>query len=430
MADLIVNGGKPLNGEVTASGYKNSIVSVIPASLLTDETVVITNVPDISDVRLFVNFLRSIGSKIKWSKRNGELRINNSEIDPKADLSLFPHQAGGAVMFFPGLLYRMGEIDLKKQLKGCALGIRELDPIYEILEVLGAQIIDPRMIHLKLDGGFKKGTIWAEYQKVVGTEVFAIAAAMGNGESVLINAAAEPQVEDTCLFLKSIGADIEGIGSNKLIVRGKKEFGGSEFRVKDDYYEVATFLALGAMTGGQVKINYQNMEDFGLIAKTFEKLGVKLEIEDGSIKNIPGKKLKVEEPLTTNFIPKIESAPWPYFPVDLMPIFMALATKAEGKLVFWDKVYYGGGFVWFPELMKFGIEVFVGDPNRLVIFGNKELYPAVVNAPYIIRVAIAFFMIAASIEGRSIIKDADPIKRAHPDFVQNLNRLGVDVSWV
>ncbi len=171
------------------------------------------------------------------------------------------------------------------------------------------------------------------------------------------------------------------------------------------------------------------MEQFPLLDRTFAKFGVEVTHENGwSTARVDGP-LKVREPFTSNILTKVEAAPWPYVPADLLPIFVALGVRAEGQVMFWNKVY-DGALGWSSELGKFGAHALLCDPHRLITWGGKPLTPATVESPYIIRVAIALFMLAASIEGESTILNASPIQRAHPKFVENLNALGADVSWV
>jgi UDP-N-acetylglucosamine 1-carboxyvinyltransferase len=225
-----------------------------------------------------------------------------------------------------------------------------------------------------------------------------------------------------------LGARIEGIGTSQLTVEGVGELGGGEFQFAEDFHEIATFLALGAITGGDVVVKNSTPEQFPLIDRTFAKFGVTITHEDGWSRASHGHRLRVLEPFTQNVLQKVEAAPWPYLPVDLLPIFIALGVKAEGSVMFWNKVY-DGALGWSVELSKFGAHVFLSDPHRLITFGGKPLNAAEVQSPYVIRVAIALLMLAASIKGRSIIKNATPIRRAHPRFVENLCALGADVEW-
>ena len=225
-----------------------------------------------------------------------------------------------------------------------------------------------------------------------------------------------------------MGADIEGIGTSRLTVRGVRRLRGGSFKINTDHHEVVTFLALGAITGGEVKVRHSLPHHFDLITRSFEKLGVIIEHQGDTAIVRRRQKLVIESPYTSNLLPKIEAAPWPYFPVDLLPCMIALSVRAKGAIQFWNKVYEGG-FTWLPELAKFGAHVVVCDPHRVIVFGDKPLRPAVVEAPYVIRAAVALYMIAASIPGRSVVRNAEIIERAHPRFVENLRALGAEVEW-
>jgi len=225
-----------------------------------------------------------------------------------------------------------------------------------------------------------------------------------------------------------LGARIDGIGTSRVTVYGGQKLGGGEYRFDEDFHEITTFLALGAITNGDVVVRNSAPDNFPLIDRTFAKFGVQIVHEGGWSRAIRKGPLKVETPFTSNVLTKVEAAPWPYFPVDLLPIFIALGVRAQGNAMFWNKVY-DGALGWTGELSKFGAHVFQSDPHRLITFGGQPLTPAVVESPYIIRVAIALFMVASSIEGRSEIRNATPIRRAHPRFVENLRSLGVNVEW-
>jgi UDP-N-acetylglucosamine 1-carboxyvinyltransferase len=255
-----------------------------------------------------------------------------------------------------------------------------------------------------------------------------MAGATAAGESTLINAASEPHVQDLCTVLVGMGARISGIGTSQLQVEGVDRLRGGTFTINTDYHEVVTFLALGAITGGEIKVRNSLPHHFDLMTRAFRKLGVTIEHRGTTALVRPNQPLQIEAPFTSNLLPKIEAAPWPYFPVDLLPCMIALAVRAQGAIQFWNKVYEGG-FTWMPELSKFGAQVVVSDPHRVIVFGDRPLRPATVDAPYIIRAAVGLFMVAASIPGRSVVKHADTIKRAHPNFVENLRSLGADVEW-
>jgi len=428
MSDLIVNGGKPLSGTITPSGNKNSALPMLCASLLTDSPVRLLNVPAITDVEKLVTFFAEQGSRITWDRAAGAMTLDHSTFDARRLRGELPSGMRSSVLLFAPLLQRLKKLAIPSNAKGCSLGIRELDPHLEILRKLGARISHNGSLTLALRDRFSGARHWPDYMSVTATENFVMAAALAEGESVLINAASEPHVQDLCAMLVAMGAKISGIGTTKLEVLGVKRLRGGTFSIHSDYHEIVTFLALGAITGGEVRIRHSLPHHFDLIARAFEKLGVKIEHDGDTAVVRRRQKLVIETPFTTNLLPKIEAAPWPYFPVDLLPCMIALAVRSKGAIQFWNKVYEGG-FTWMSELSKFGAQVVVSDPHRIIVFGDRPLRPTTVDAPYIIRAAVGLYMVAASIPGRSVVKNADTIRRAHPNFVENLQSLGADVEW-
>ncbi len=428
MSDLIVNGGQPLSGTITPSGNKNSALPILCATLLTDEPVRLSNVPTITDVEKLVTFFAEQDSSVTWDKDARTMAIDHSSFDPRRLKGELPAGMRSSVLLFAPLLQRMKKVTIPANAKGCSLGIRELDPHLEILAKLGAKIARNGELTMRLPKNFHGARHWPDYMSVTATENFVMAAALADGESVLINAASEPHVQDLCDVLVAMGAKIEGIGTSKLTVQGVSRLRGGDFKINTDYHEVVTFLALGAITGGEVKVKHSLPHHFDLITRAFEKLGVEIEHRGDTALVKRGQKLVIETPFTSNLLPKIEAAPWPYFPVDLLPCMIGLSVRAKGAIQFWNKVYEGG-FTWIPELAKFGAHVVVSDPHRIIVFGNRPLRPSTVDAPYIIRAAVALYMVAASIPGRSVVRSADTIKRAHPHFVENLRTLGADVEW-
>ncbi|OAM87633.1 UDP-N-acetylglucosamine 1-carboxyvinyltransferase [Termitidicoccus mucosus] len=428
--DLIVNGGKPLSGTITPSGNKNSVLPIVCASLLTDEPVRLDNVPAITDLDKIVAFLTAQGSRIDWDKAAGTMRLDHSGFRPAAtvDGHELPQDMRSTVLLYPALLRRLKKITLSANATGCSLGVREIDPHLEIFAKLGAVIDAGEPLVIALPAGFKGNRHWCDYMSVTVTENFLMAAALADGESTLINAASEPHVQDLCAFLSAMGARIEGAGTSMLRVTGVPRLAGAAATIQTDYHEIVTFLALGAITGGEVRVKKSLPRHFDLITRAFRKLGVVIEHEGGDALVRRNQSLVIEEPYTSNLLPKIEAAPWPYFSVDLLPLMIALSTRARGTIHFWNKVYENG-FSWMPELAKFGAHVMVSDPHRILVFGGKPLRPTVVDAPYVIRATIALYMVAASIPGRSVVKNADTIKRAHPRFVENLQALGAEVEW-
>jgi UDP-N-acetylglucosamine 1-carboxyvinyltransferase len=428
MADLVVNGGRPLSGSVTPSGNKNSVLPILCATLLSEEPVTLRNVPDITDLDKLVTFFQGQGSRIDWDRPAGEMRVDHRGFRNALSNDELPQDMRSTVLLYPALLHRMGAITIRSNAKGCSLGVREIDPHLEVLAALGAAVSGDDPLSITLKGGFRGSRHWLDYMSVTVTENFAMAASVAKGSSTLVNAASEPHVQDLCRALVAMGARIEGIGTSRLAVEGVAKLHGATIDIGTDYHEVTTFLALGAITGGEVRVRRPVPEHFDLITRAFRKMGVVVEHDGGEALVRKGQKRVIETPYTSNLLAKIEAAPWPYFSVDLLPLLIALSTRCEGTIHFWNKVYENG-FSWMPELAKFGAHVIVSDPHRIIVFGNRPLRPAVVDSPYVIRAAVALTMVAASIPGRSVVRNAEIIKRAHPRFVENLRSLGADLEW-
>ena len=430
MSHLQVNGGARLRGEVRPSANKNAVLPILCATLLTREPVTLHRVPNITDARKLLEFFRSLGSSIQGTLEQGTITLHHDRLAFDERRQSLPGQMRSSVMLVPPMLSRFGAARIESDVKGCTLGVREIDPHVEMLRRFGAAFeFNDDAILVRADRRFQATDHWLEYASVTTTEGFVMAAAVAEGESTLVNAACEPHVQECLEFISRMGGVIDGIGTSRLRITGVSRLHGCEFTFADDFHEVATFIALGAMTGGNVRVKNDSPRHFPLIDRTFAKFGVEVRHDDGWTTAEAAPQLRVLPPLTTNLLQKVEAAPWPYVPADLLPIFVALGVAAEGPMLFWNKVY-DGALGWTAERGKFGAHVVMSDPHRVITFGGKPLVPARVESPYIIRVAIALLMVAASIPGRSTICNADPIRRAHPDFVENLARLGLDIAWV
>ncbi|WP_374571843.1 UDP-N-acetylglucosamine 1-carboxyvinyltransferase [Phenylobacterium sp.] len=428
MSNLIVRGGRALRGTVTPSANKNAVLPVLCATLLSKEPIVLERVPDITDVRKILDFFRALGSDVDMDFETGTLRLRHgADLDPaKAHL---PVGMRSSIMLIPALLHRFGRASLEDDVKGCTLGAREIDPHIEVFQAFGAQVTtEGEAIVITARDGFSAVEHWLDYASVTTTENFVLCAVTARGLSRLTNAACEPHVQEFCAFLNLIGAKVFGVGASTLTIDGVRELSGTTYRFSDDFHEIATFLAMGAITGGDIRVRNTCPEQFPLIDRTFGKFGVEVAHRDGWSTARRDGPLRVRQPFTSHILQKVEAAPWPYIPADLLPIFIALGVRAEGSVMFWNKVYEGA-LGWTSELAKFGGLAVLCDPHRVITYGGKPLAPAQVESPYIIRVAIALFMLAASIEGRSVILNAAPIRRAHPRFIENLNAIGADVEW-
>jgi UDP-N-acetylglucosamine 1-carboxyvinyltransferase len=226
-----------------------------------------------------------------------------------------------------------------------------------------------------------------------------------------------------------MGAHIKGIGTNRIIVKGVDALSGSEHRIIDDHHEIASFLAIGAMTAGKIEVKHTIDEHMGLIYRQFHRMGIEVEHDENGAA-IEGKEFyDIEPSITPNAYPKIEAAPWPYLPADLLPPFIALGVACKGDLLFWNKVYEGA-LHWIPELTKFGAFAHVTDPHSVIVKGGLPLRAATkIECPYIIRACIALLMVALRVDGESELHNASPIHRAHPNFAEKLRSLGCHVTW-
>ena len=427
-----MRGGRPLSGRIVPSANKNAVLPILCATLLTDEPVTLRGVPDITDARQILSLFERLGSDVDMDFDTGVLKLRHpSGLKTKA--ARLPEGMRSSIMLIPPMLARLGEARIEGDVKGCSLGVREIDPHIEVFQTFGVEVAAEEgalaLTNRSRNGRpYEAASHWLDYASVTTTENFILCAAMADGTSSLTNAASEPHVQELCAFLAKMGARIGGVGTSRLVIEGVARLTGAEYDFSEDFHEIATFLALGAITGGEVAVRNAHPEQFPLIDRTFGKFGVSVTHAQGWSSAGADGPLKVTQPFTSYILPKVEAAPWPYLPVDLLPIFIALGARAEGQMMFWNKVYEGA-LGWTSELAKFGAHAVSCDPHRVITFGGKPLAPAKVESPYIIRVAIALLMLAASIEGTSTILNADPIRRAHPRFVENLIALDADVEW-
>jgi len=429
MTALLVRGGPRLKGRIEPSANKNAVLPVLCATLLSEAPITLRNVPEITDVQRIVTFFGELGSTVDWKPEDKLLHIDHSTIPVGAKATL-PQAMRASIMMIPGLLARLGEARLEHEVKGCTLGAREIDPHVEVFRAFGAEVShEGKNIVFRQNCKAEATRMWLEYASVTTTENFIISALTARGTSQIVNAACEPHVQELCSFLEKMGGKLMGKGTSMVGIEGTDRLTGVDYTFADDFHEIATFLALAAVTGGDIAVRNGRPDHFMLIDRTFEKFGAEVKHEDGWSRLVAPEKLVVKDNFTSHLTVKVEAAPWPYIPADLLPIFIALGVKAEGQVMFWNKVYEGG-LTWHTELSLFGAHTLLCDPHRLITFGGDRLVPGTVTSPYIIRVAIALLMVAASIDGESTILDADPIRRAHPNFVPNIDALGVDVQWV
>ncbi len=421
--NIEVEGGQILSGEITPSGSKNSAVCLIPASILFDKPVTLQNVPGISDVDRLVKIMTKLGSKINWDKTSDEMTIDNSKLRFEGlDREDLGNMKGTSLLWGP-MLARFKSVDFKDLPGGCTLGIRPLDVHYEAFKSLGVKVKEDSNCASMNAKDAKSGLIWLTEMSPTATENVIMFATSLNGITKIIGAASEPQVQDLCHFLVNSGVKISGVGSSVLEIEGIEYLEPSKHKLLSDHYEIATFLALGAITGGEIRVNNAIPELFNYINFIFRRFGVNVEYDKGTAVINRDTIIRVEsDPLI------VKAQPWPGLPVDLLPIFIPLALAKEKNQVVFHNWMYESGLFWTSELSKLGGNVIMADPHRVIITGGNKLSGAKLEAPYIIRAVVAMVMSAMIAEGKSEILNADALYRGHPHFAENLRKLGAQIE--
>lgn len=424
--DIKVKGCQVLSGEITPSGSKNSAVALIPASLLFDKPITLCNVPEITDVDRLVNIMTKLGSKIDWVKDQRKMMIDNSKVDVTSLNSDDLGNMKGTSLLWGPMLARFGKVDFGDLPGGCTLGVRPLDPHYEAFEKLGVKI-DNGHDSVKMNASVAKAQeIWLTEMSPTVTENVIMFASRLKGKTTIIGAASEPQVQDLCVMLQKTGVKIGGIGSSILSVYGKDQLEPVEHEMLSDHYEIATFLALGATTGGEIKVHNAIPQYFHHINYVFSKFGVDIEYDGNTAIVRKDQKLKIKS--GTNGALNVKAQPWPALPVDALPLFIPIALAARAGQVLFHNWMYEAGLFWTSEMLKYGANIIMADPHRVIVTAGNKLSGATIEAPYIIRAVVALVMTAMIAEGESTILNADALYRGHPYFKENLQKLGAQIE--
>lgn len=421
--NIRIRGGQVLSGEITPSGSKNSAVCLIPASILFEKVVTFENMPEISDVDRLVKIMTKLGSKIEWDKENAKMTIDNSNLRFEGlDREDLGNMKGTSLLWGPSLA-RFKKVDFKDLPGGCTLGMRPLDAHYEAFRRMGVKVEESSGCASMDATGAKATSFWLTEMSPTATENIIMLATSLDGITKITGAASEPQVQDLCQFLISCGVKITGVGSSILEIEGRKNLEPVTHRIWSDHYEITTFLALAAVTGGNIRINNAMPELFEHIDYVFKRFGINIKY-DGDTAILEGnQKVKISSETLT-----IKAQPWPGLPVDLLPIFIPLALAANNRQVLFHNWMYESGLFWTSELTKLGANVLMADPHRIIITAGNKLTGAKLEAPYIIRAVVAMVMACMIAEGESEILNADALYRGHPHFAENLKKLGAEIS--
>jgi UDP-N-acetylglucosamine 1-carboxyvinyltransferase len=422
---FVIEGGQPLNGTVRAAGNKNGALPLLAACLLTDEPVVLHNVPRIRDVETMTALIADLGADVEWTGAN-DVRIHaagrsSHELDPELS-----RRIRASFLLAGPLLAREGRASVPPP-GGDVIGRRRLDPHIHAFAELGAEIdITGARFDLRTPG--LRGThIFLDEASVMATENTLMAAALSPGETVIGNAACEPHIQDLCRFLVSLGAEIEGIESNVLRVRGVESLSGGEWRVGPEHIEVGSFVGLAAVTGGDITIEDVEPKDLLSIVPTFERLGVHVEIDGSTLRVPPNQELQVRDDLGGQ-IPKIEDGPWPAFPADLTSIAVIVATQARGEVLIFEKMFESRLF-FVDKLVSMGARIILCDPHRAVVSGPARLVGQQMSSPDI-RAGMAMLLAALCAEGTSTIGNVGEIDRGYERIDERLRQLGARIERV
>ena len=424
MPAFLIEGGYPLKGEVTPSGNKNAALPLLAACLLTDEPVVLHNVPQIGDVHVMRQLLESMGVKVDdlkphtWRVHAQEIR--DCDLDP--DLA---RRIRASILIAGPMLGRKGGVDLPPP-GGDVIGRRRVDTHIMALKHLGAEVkYGEKEFSIRTPHGLSGAKILLDEASVTATENAIMAAVLAPGESMILNAASEPHVQELCIFLNRLGANIENIGSNALKISGVEKLHRGEHTIGPDYLEVMSLIGAAVITGGEITIRDAAPDYLAMARLVFNKLGVNWEIDGHDIFVPADQKMKVEFDIGEK-IPQISVMPWPAFPTDLMSIAIVVATQCTGTVLFHDWMYETRMF-FIDKLVSMGANIILCDPHRSIVQGPSQLFGESLESPDI-RAGLALTLAALTAEGTSRIRNIGQIDRGYERIDEKLRGLGAHIQ--
>jgi UDP-N-acetylglucosamine 1-carboxyvinyltransferase len=426
MDELVIDGGVPLSGAITASGNKNAAFPLIAAALLTDQRVTLRNVPDISDVGAMLQIVEGLGVDVARPDRH-TVTIHARALRSAAPDPALLRRIRGALVLMGPLLAREGQVRFGSS-GGDQIGRRRIDTHVLGLQALGASVEDGADLVLRA-GRLHGHDVLLDEASVTATENVLSAAVLAEGTTIIRNAASEPHVQDLCRLLLAMGARIDGVGSNLLIVHGVRSLGGADVTLSADFMEVGSFLALAAVTGGEIEIRHAGVEHMRMALMVFRRLGVEVQTRGESLA-VPGRQTLAITPDLGNAIPRIDDGPWPAFPADLMSVALVTATQAAGTVLFHEKMYESRLY-FVDRLIGMGARIVLCDPHRALVHGGTRLRgePQGLPSPDI-RAGMALVIAALCAEGRTVIRSVEQIDRGYEDIDTRLLALGARVKRV
>lgn len=422
MEKFIIEGGIPLSGEVTPSGNKNAALPLLAACLLTDEPVILRNVPYIRDVQTMRALVESLGVCIE-EIGDHTWRIQAREVRP-ADLDPdICRRIRASILLAGPMSARTGELHLPPP-GGDVIGRRRVDTHLLALKKLGAEIEYNRSFHFKANG-LTGAEILLDEASVTATENAIMACVLAKGRSIIRNAASEPHIQELCHFLNTLGAQIIHIGSNTLKIDGVDKLHGGEFTIGPDYLEVISHVGAAVVTGGSIRIRNAGIEYLDMIRLVLERLGVIWTVDGKDIIVPADQPLCIESDLG-GMVPEISVMPWPAFPTDLMSICIVIATQSKGMVLFHDWMYPSRMY-FTDKLVGMGAQIVMCDPHRCIVQGPSQLYAEKMESPDI-RAGMALVLAALSANGKSQIRNIGQIDRGYENIDKKLAAIGAKIQ--
>jgi len=424
MEKFIIEGGIPLRGEVTPSGNKNAALPILAACLLTNEPVVLHNIPQIKDVIDMRLLLENLGVNVEiLGKNTWQLTARNlrtADLDPE-----LCRRIRASILLAGPMLARMGELQLPPP-GGDVIGRRRLDTHIFALQALGAQVEYDRTLEFKA-AKLVGADILLDEASVTATENVVMAAVTARGKTTIRNAASEPHVQELCNILNNMGAKISDIGSNTIHIEGVSQLRGTEYTIGSDLLEVISFVGAAVVTGGQVRIRNAGVQYLEMVSHVFRRMGVVWDT-DGNDLLVPEDQPRVIIPDMDGAIPEIKTNVWPAFPTDLISIAITVATQMTGSVLFHDWMF-SGRMYFTDKLVGMGARIILCDPYRCLIQGPNSLYAEKLESPDI-RAGMALLLATLAARGQSVIRNVRQIDRGYERVDEKLRQLGAQIERV
>ena len=432
MPSFIIEGGHRLKGNITPQGAKNEALQVLSAALLTDAPVILHNLPDILDINNQIRLLQDVGVSIQRTSPHDIILQANAVDTQYLQSDEFLQRCGklrGSVMLMGPLLARFGQAMIARP-GGDNIGRRRLDTHFLGLEKLGGKILyDSQRQVFSISAKKLQGTyMLLDEASITGTANILMAAVLAEGTTTIYNAACEPYIQQLCHMLVSMGARIQGIGSNLLTIHGVSALGGTEHTILPDMIEVGSFIGMSAMVGDGVRICNVGYPQLGIIPYTFRRLGIQMEHDNDDIYIPHQEHYQIESFMDGSFM-TFADAPWPGLTPDLISVLIVVATQARGSVLFHQKMFESRLF-FVDKLIDMGAQIILCDPHRAVVVGHdqqKRLHAGRMTSPDI-RAGIALLIAAMSADGTSRIDNIGQIDRGYENIEMRLNSLGARIS--